>query len=126
MPPVLPERFFRSSTSSSNFNRARADAPPSAFHPSTSPRRYACANGIVFDISSSATSGKLPLHNLRTNTASGTHGSVDAHPPGIMCGGSACCAAPLVLVLELVLALVFVLDPFVVVPAPGSVAGFSL
>jgi hypothetical protein len=74
-------------------------------------------------MSSSATSGKDPLHKRLTKTASGTHGSFEAHPPGIMCGGSACAVA-LALAdapgLELV-------DAFVVVPAlPGSVAGFSL
>src|SRR5581483_6634599 len=99
-----------------------ADAPPSAFHPSTSPRRYACANGIDFDMRRSATSGKLPLHSRFTKTGSGTHGSFDAHPPGMMCGGSACCAAVVALVLELGLALV----PEVFVVDPGSLAGFSL
>src|SRR5436309_1997124 len=118
MPPVFPERFFKRRTSSSNFSRARVEAPPSAFHPSTSPRRYAWPNGIDFDMRSSATSGKDPLHNRRTNTGSGTHGSVDAQPPGIMCGGSAdACALAEPLALGDVVAwpLVVVL-PF----APGS------
>src|ERR1700689_2557463 len=88
MPFVTDERFFKMSTSSSNFSLARVEAPPSAFHPSTSPRRYACVKGMVFDIKSNATSGNAASQSRLAKTASGTHGSVCAHPPGMTCGGS--------------------------------------
>jgi hypothetical protein len=129
MPLMLPERFFKMRTSSSNLSFARAEAPPSAFQPSTSPRKYAWVNGIDFDIKRSATSGKAPSQRRLVKTESGTHGSVDAHPPGIMCGGSAGFVLALAVELATLLGvstLVVLPVVFAVPPEFGSDAGFSL
>src|SRR3954468_17429431 len=80
------ERRRRTSSSSSKRSFARALAPPSAFHPSTSPNMYIRANGVSFARSTSATSGKEPLQKRFTKPAPGVQrvASRDEHFVGMV------------------------------------------
>src|SRR5580692_150293 len=87
--PLGGARRFSAMTSSSNRSFARADPPPSAFHPSTSPLKYRRVHGDPFAKSASATSGCDVAQMRSAKPGPGMQGSDSpcAQPSGIARGG---------------------------------------